>query len=78
MFGDLLIFAGIFAIGFGAGYGVREWKSRRRRRRSRPLVGDAEHSRFVIDREEFHMAANGPPFGPPLPSPLAEKSPAEQ
>jgi hypothetical protein len=39
---ELLILAGIFTIGFGAGYGVRELISRRHRRRSRPLAGYGE------------------------------------
>ena len=46
MFAALLILAGTFAIGFCAGYGLRESISRRHRRRSRPLAGYAEHSRF--------------------------------
>jgi hypothetical protein len=54
---NLLILAGIFTIGFGAGYGVREWKSRRRRRRSRPFAGYADHSRFESEKRAGSSAS---------------------
>jgi len=54
---ELLILAGVFTIGFGAGYGVREWKSRRRRRRSRPLAGFADHSRFESGSARFESGS---------------------
>jgi len=49
---ELLILACIFTIGFVAGYGAREWKSRRRRKQYRPIDEYADHSRFSQSKTE--------------------------
>jgi hypothetical protein len=50
----LIVFLAPFALGFGAGYGVREWKSRMRRRR---YSGGWQNSREPVFSQQRHSLA---------------------
>jgi hypothetical protein len=45
----------VFGVGFAVGYGVREWKSRKRRRRYTYLRETADEARRALRLSLFHL-----------------------